>query len=370
MLNWRDARHPDAGGAELHLQEIGTRWVREGHEVHLLCAGFPNGKPEEVVAGIRVHRVGTRFTVYPRIMDYLRRSRSLAAFDVIFESINTVPFFSPLISSLPVVAQIYSIDNRLVLLKEVPLRKLGQMAGAYVASSAIPAVYRGCTVTTISKYSKKRLVEEGFREEFVHVAYPGVSEEFLSMVESAPEVERPNSTLVYLGRLKRYKGVDDLIRAMVLIRRRIPDARLLIIGKGDYKGYLRRLVEEIGLGDDVTFCGFVSEEEKAALLKSASLYVCTSKDEGGWTISGVEAMAAGVPLVVTDSQRDLIDDGSNGVLLPNSSPAVIAEASCALLENGEAWHARSSSAAKFSKRFNWDATAARTMDVIRAATGK
>lgn len=323
-----------------------------------------------MVSGIRVRRMGNANTVYLHALRYLTSSTKMANYDVVFDSINTVPFFAPLVSKAPVVAQIYSIENRLVLFDEIPLRKFLLFVGAYIASSSIPRIYRECEAITISQYSKAHLVAEGFCPEMVHVAYPGISDAFRELLDASPEARRPNHTIVYLGRLKKYKGVQDIIFALHLIKKEIPDVKLLLIGRGDYEEQIRMLVSKLGLGETVKFCGFVSERQKALLLKSASLYLCTSRDEGGWTISAAEAMAAGVPILVTESQRDVIEDGSNGYLLPDSRPATIAEKVCGVLRDPSEWERLSENAEAFSGQFNWDITASVTMSTLVSATSK
>ena len=66
MLNWRDIRNPDAGGAELHLQEIGSRWSKLGHDVSLFSASFSHGLKSEDIDGVKVQRIGNKFTNLPR----------------------------------------------------------------------------------------------------------------------------------------------------------------------------------------------------------------------------------------------------------------------------------------------------------------
>ncbi len=118
MLNWRDVKNPDAGGSEIYLQEIGSRWAKWGHEVSLLSASFAGAQSEEQIDGINVHRNGNKFTIYPSTIRQLLTRQISTSYDVIFESINTIPFFAPLFSRLPVVGEIYSIENKSVLIHE------------------------------------------------------------------------------------------------------------------------------------------------------------------------------------------------------------------------------------------------------------
>ena len=62
VINWQDRENPQAGGAEVHLHEVFGRIAARGHQVDLLCSGFPDSEPETELDGIRVFRVGTRYT--------------------------------------------------------------------------------------------------------------------------------------------------------------------------------------------------------------------------------------------------------------------------------------------------------------------
>ncbi len=238
---------------------------------------------------------------------------------------------------------------------------------AYLLSSAIPSVYKRCEITTISNSAKSALVSEGFSPEKVHVAYPGLSNSWIDIVKSHRWIERPNNSIVYLGRLKRYKGVQDILQSIPLIKRRIPNIKLRIIGKGDFEPVLRQMVSSAGIDQNVEFCGYVTEENKARMLNEASLYVCTSSDEGGWTIAVVEAMSAGVPVLVTKSQIDVIDGGSTGRMLSSTDPNMIAENVIALLEDHSLWSTLSKNSRDFSKRFSSDNAASITLEALKKA---
>jgi glycosyltransferase involved in cell wall biosynthesis len=368
ILNWRDVKHPDAGGAELHLQEIGSRWAKEGHEVSMYSSSFPGGSKEEDVEGVKIQRIGNKYTVYLGALRRLLSSQRKYAFDVIFESINTVPFFAPLFSKSPVVGQIYSLENKSVLIQEMGSWMLPAASAAYVFSSAIPAVYKRCEISTISNASKDVLVSKGFSSQRVHVAYPGLPDDWRITLKRTKDIERPNHNLIYLGRLKKYKGVQDILHAIPLIKAEIPDIKFRIVGKGDFEPVLRSIAHSLNIEANVQFCGFVSEDEKAQILKDSSLYVCTSRDEGGWTIAAAESMSAGVPVLVTKSQIDILAKGKTGWLLENEEPRTIAEKVIQLLQDRTTWNSFSTNSLDFSKNFTWDQTASATMKALKKAT--
>jgi glycosyltransferase involved in cell wall biosynthesis len=119
-----------------------------------------------------------------------------------------------------------------------------------------------------------------------------------------------DSSLVYVGRIKRYKAVDHAIRALAILRRAHPDVTLTIVGDGDGIDALKRLTSELGLDAAVRFAGFLPHADKVRLLQSAHVVVNPSVKEG-WGLTNVEANACGTVCVAADSPglRDSVKDG-------------------------------------------------------------
>ena len=126
----------------------------------------------------------------------------------------------------------------------------------------------------------------------------------------------PESALVVsVGRLSPEKDHVTLISAFALLLRRLPDARLVIVGEGRERRRLEALIVQLGLADAVTLAGHL--DDPFPLLLRASLFVSSSRHEGfGNAI--VEAMAVGVPVVATDAPhgpRDILEGGRHGRLV-------------------------------------------------------
>ncbi|TLZ83777.1 MAG: hypothetical protein E6K03_04005 [Methanobacteriota archaeon] len=94
VMNWRDLANPAAGGAEVYTHEVLKRIAARGHEVTLLTSGFRGGRHEEVLDGVRILRVGDRFSVYRRARR-VYRDRFKARVGVVVDEINTRPFHTP-----------------------------------------------------------------------------------------------------------------------------------------------------------------------------------------------------------------------------------------------------------------------------------
>ena len=100
----------------------------------------------------------------------------------------------------------------------------------------------------------------------------------------------------FLARMARSKGVEDAVRAWALVRRSLPDARLVMAGSGPERRAGAALAESLGLADAIEWPGFLDEEEKRRLLAETSLLLAPSYEEG-WGISVCEALGSGVPVV-------------------------------------------------------------------------
>ena len=133
-----------------------------------------------------------------------------------------------------------------------------------------------------------------------------------------------------VGRLHPDKGLDVLLDALAEVRRSVPEARLRVVG-GPQEGFehhadeLRERAARLGLGDAVELVGFLPEPE--AELRRARCYVQASRERTEiLPLAILEAMAAGVPVVATDvgGVRDVVHDGSTGILVPPEDPAALA----------------------------------------------
>jgi phosphatidylinositol alpha-1,6-mannosyltransferase len=152
--------------------------------------------------------------------------------------------------------------------------------------------------------------------------------------------DRP--VVVCVSRLVPRKGQDVLIRAMPAIRRRVPDAALLIVGDGPYRPTLERLAQEHA-PYSVVFTGQVSEEELPAAYAAGDVFAmpCRTRVGGleveGWGNVFIEAAACARPVVVGDSggARESLEDGRTGVLVDGRKVEEVADAVAELLADPE-----------------------------------
>lgn len=363
LVNWQDRENPQAGGAELHLHEIFERLAARGHEITLLCGGWPGCPPRAVLGGIDVHRVGTRHTFALLVGAYWRAHLRDLPFDVMYEDINKAPLFTPLWGApYPVVACVPHLFGGTAFQELVwPLA-----TAVWLAERPLPVVYRQVPFQAISESTADDLVARGLSRARVKVIYPGVDFEYFT---PKPELRTPQPSFAYVGRLKKYKGVDLLIRAFARLHH--PTAVLEIAGAGDYRPALERLAASLDLGAQVRFLGFVTEEEKLALLRRSWAVALASPKEG-WGLTNVEAAACGTPVVASNSPgiRESVRDGITGFLAPHGDVAALAAAFGRLAGSAALVQTMGTAARTFAESFTWERTAQETEAHLAASTRK
>jgi len=143
----------------------------------------------------------------------------------------------------------------------------------------------------------------------------------------------PNSIL-YIGRIDKRKGIEFLIRSMPHVVQQIPDARLLVGGKGNDLEKMKALVSRLDLQRNVTFLGFIPDKQLNSLYNTSQCVVVPSVFEGfGMTV--IEALAAGTRVVGTDVDgiRSTLTSGDYGTLVPYGDHRALAGAILAELRN-------------------------------------
>ena len=359
VVNWQDRENPQAGGAEIHLHEIFGRLARRGHEVTLLGSGWPGCPPRAVLDGIEVHRAGTRYTFPAVARRYYARELAPRGWDVLVEDINKVPLHTPRWGARRTVALVPHLFGTTAF-REAPWP---MAAAVWLAERSIPRVYRDVPFQAISESTADDLAARGIPRDRIVVIHPGIETAHFT---PAPELRAPHPLFVYLGRLKRYKGVDIVIRAFARVAH--PSARLAIAGTGDYRRPLEALASSLDLAGRVEFLGFISEEEKLALLRRAWALAFASPKEG-WGITNLEAAACRTPVVASNSPglRESVRDGVTGYLVPHGDVGAMAAAMERLAASPALVAELGANGRRFAEGFTWDEAARQTEAHLEAS---
>jgi len=361
LVNWNDRQNPQAGGAEIHLHELFGRIAAWGHGVDLVTSGWggaggADAEPHATVDGMRVTRVGGRHSFALRARGAVRRALREKAYDIVVEDVNKLPLFLPALTALPFVAIVPHLFGTTAFAEA----SWPVAATVWASELPIPWVYRRAGFHAISESTRDDLVRRGVAADRVIVIHPGVDSTWYSPDPNTPRA--PHPAFLYLGRLKRYKGVEYALRALAAARQVRADVTLDICGQGDDRGRLEGITQTLGLGDAVRFLGFVAEDEKRRLLRQAWAVVFPSPKEG-WGISNVEAAACGTPALASDSPglRESVRHGVTGYLVTHGDSRGLADRMLALAADPALVARLAAAARSFAQGLSWDSAAKATV---------
>lgn len=320
------------GGAERVMLNLAEGVAARGYEVDLVLARAEGPYMEQIPDSVRLidlKAVRVMRSV-PALARYLRREQPAALLSALFTNIVAL-WARRLVRPAPrlVICEHNTLSAVVRNHNDPRWQWYPKLAGwFYPWADEIVAVSRGIAddlaeVTTISR-------------DRIRVVYNPVVTSDLHRKSLEP-LEHPwfrmgePPAIVSIGRLTRQKAFDVLIRAFSQVRRH-RRARLLILGQGEDRQTLERLVAQLGLEQDVSLPGFV--QNPYPYIARAALFVLASRWEGLPTVI-IEALYLGTPIIATDcsgGMREILRDGQYGRLVPVNSPALLAEAIDASLD--------------------------------------
>jgi glycosyltransferase involved in cell wall biosynthesis len=352
-LNFKDAEHPLAGGAEEYMHQVTARLADEGQRVTIVTSRSRGTAAVSHRGAVTVRRMGGSFTVYAYALVWLLWHRKDV--DGIVDTCNGIPFFAPLAvrRRVPVLVLIHHVHQSMFAQHfRFPLAQIGR----WIERTGNRHVYGERTIAVVSPSSRTEVRRVLGLVGPVFVAANG--QEPL-IVPGARRAEAPR--IVCVGRLAPHKRWDLLLRSMPRVAELIPDVELHLIGDGPCREELSALVTELGLGDRVRLHGRLPTADRDRMLASAWLTVCTSEVEG-WGLAVTEAMSLGVPAVVLAAPglRDSVRNRSTGWIVARAQHLAGQLTSALIeLEDPEAAAVWSRRCRDWVSRFTWDATADR-----------
>ena len=180
--------------------------------------------------------------------------------------------------------------------------------------------------------------------------------------------------IVSVGRLVHRKGQDVLIEAMPAIIKDVPDAHLLMIGEGPYRGYLENRVKALGIQESVTFIGRIQYVDLPMYLCVGDLFVMPSRSRlAGLEVEGLgivylEASACGLPVIAGDSggAPDAVLEGQTGLVVDGTQKSEVASAVVELLLDPERSQAMGIRGREWIiQEWRWEIWAARFAEILK-----
>ena len=368
FLATRDWYNPATTGGDNTMWENARYLSSVGHEVTFVAAGFPGAAREETIDGIRVVRLGGILSLWFRTFVYYQ-SHCRGRYDVVVAEGfggSRIPRFSPLYVTEPIITEWHQIHRDLFAVQypkllNGPLNVLERMTAW---------VHRKTLVRAGTEEWKEAFPKIGFRRENVFVVPVSIRDDWLD----EPRQNRPTEpSILWLGKLRRYKCPHHIIAAMPAVIRQINTARLVIAGRHDDLGYereLRNMVERLGLQRCVEFRFDLTESEKRRLIRESKVMVLPSAVEG-FGIVVLEANACGVPVIASSGVPEgAVREGFNGLRYPFGEIPTLAGRIVQLLLDSALYSSLSENAEINAQRFRWSRVGAEFETVVRRAAAR
>ena len=365
FLASRDWYHPATTGGDITMWEHARYLASRGHDVTFVTAGYDGAANRQNLDGIDVVRLGGIHSLWFRTLVYYL-SRCRGRYDVVVAEGfggSRIPRLAPLYVKEPIITEWHQIHRDLFAVQypkllNGPLNLLERIAAW---------VHRNTLVRAGTEEWQRAFPTIGFKPENVFLLPVSIRDDWLAESNRSRATE-PN--ILWIGKLRRYKCPDHLIRAMAEVVEKVPAARLTLAIRRDdvvYENQLRSLAKQLNLAGCVSFRINVTEEEKLALLHAARVLVLPSAIEG-FGIVVLEANACGVPVVAsTGVPEGAVGEEINGLRYPFGDVHALAGAILRLLEDQALYARLSSNALERIGRYSWSEVGAGFEHVVEQA---
>jgi glycosyltransferase involved in cell wall biosynthesis len=332
-FSWKDLDHPLAGGAEVVTHGLARRLVAEGHHVELIVGGFANGAPNAVRDGVKITRLGNRYTLYWSAYRYYKKhlqAQLACQTAIVIDEMNTVPFFCHWYVKQPSLLFVH------MLCRQIWWHELPPFIGwvGYLTEPIYLWMLQKSTVMTVSNSTKNDLVRFGFLASRCHIIPESTT---LDPIADLANIKKfPQPTILSLGSIRSMKQTHHIIQAFELAKAQIPQLQLVVAGMPQ-GAYGRRVLAQIATSPyaaSITYHGAVTRSEKIRLMQQAQI-LCVASVKEGWGLVVTEANSQGTPSVVydVDGLRDSVRNNETGLVTTQNTPQSLSLALVKLLRN-------------------------------------
>jgi len=316
-----------ADASSIHTQRWVSYFAEKGDEVHLISYNHAH------IAGVKVYvlpNLKNRFlTFILRFFEVKRLIKKIKPDILHAHYIDGYGWHGALTRFHPFVMTPWGTDV-LVAPKKSRMVKL---AAKFVLTKAD-------SITCDAEHIKEPILKLGAKVQDVNLICFGIDTQKFKPMQRSKEIREKlgilnSPTVISLRSLEPIYDIESLISALPSILNRISDVKLVIVGKGSMEAKLKQLARSLSVSDSIRFIGSIPNNELPNYFASVDVYVSTSLSDAGLAASTAEAMACGLPVVITDfgDNREWVEDGVNGFIVPLKDPKSLAEKIIYLLKN-------------------------------------
>lgn len=366
---------PISGGSGMYAYEIANSLAELGHDIDVYAQSTEDDRTVNVHENVSIYTVAKarRYLVTFETFYYSVQAR----FNVDFSNYDII--HGTLMPASPIALSLFPPSTPLVVtshgtsLGEVRSHKL-EVPTDYLKKFFFHPTNVAMDMATIPRVDKTIAISRDSANELdrwyptnendiIHIPHGVDSSKFHPdrATHSMPDPDR--LTLLHVGRLVSRKHVDLALRALAALDR--TDVELLVAGTGTHKERLETLAERLDVTNQITFLGYVPEDELPSLYASSDAFLFLSRYEG-FGLTFLEAMASGTPVIGTPvgGFPDMVTDGTEGYLV-DRDPKAVARSVGKMADSPELVAKMSAKARILAEERSWKTVATETEDVYK-----
>ncbi len=350
-------------GAAKFFRGIYNYLKNQGHNVKVITGKWNFKLSDPNIYQINILR--RRFFWFPqfnlRVIKYLRRNK----FDIIHGNSPKGALPIILANQKDFISTIHDLGPFETLFTKIPIEKL--IIKIVSQKSRFLTTCSDSIKKEITYYIPKVNIDNIFN------LYSAIEEKYKPLPNKAQKLKEKlkikGPVLLYLGRIAKYKGVDDIIKAYKKAKKEIPDLTFVMGGKPDF--YMEKNYHEWKQKyDDICFVGFVPDKDMATYYSMGDIFVTYSYASEGFGLTPIEAIACGTPVICSSlkAYREVLKD--NAIFVPPKNPHLLAREIVKLLNNEDQRKILISKAQEFVKRYTWEAVGKKLENVYNKFLNK
>jgi glycosyltransferase involved in cell wall biosynthesis len=328
--------YPFIGGVENYVYYLSKELVKRGHQIEVICANEPQSINIDNIEGIKVKRLFYLGRIAnTNITPQLPLILSQEDYDIIHTHIPT-PWsadWSAVLSKIKNKPLVITYHNDII----------GEGIVDYIAR-----FYNSTFLKLLLKRADKIIITQPSYLKSSN--YLRDYQDKIEVIPNGVDVNKFQSrktfnddyTIFFLSLLDefhRYKGLDYLLKSLQIVKKEIPNFKLVVGGKGVLVDYYKKMAASMGLVDNVEFTGFISDDEIVGYYNQANVFVLpsTSSLQEGFGIVALEALACQIPVITTDIvgvAEDLVAV-NGGLVVPPKDVVKLAEAIIIIFKDRE-----------------------------------
>jgi glycosyltransferase involved in cell wall biosynthesis len=207
-------------------------------------------------------------------------------------------------------------------------------------------------IISVSKFTANRLIKNKILQSKIKIIPNGI---FLKDFQGKEKVYK-EPTICAISRLTPKKRIKDIIKAIYLVKKEIPNIKLIIVGKGNEIIKLKRLTKELNLEKNIKFTGFVKEHKNVIKILKKSQIFCLPSTLEGFGIVILEAMAANIPYICSDIEvlKEVTKNGIGGLIFKRKNYKDLAKKIQQLIKDKNLYSKKIKEAKKEIKKYDWN----------------